>query len=229
MLNPDIRMRPGSVAPLVRALGEPGRGVAVPRLVNPDGSLQPSLRRRPTVARALAEAVVGGRRAARIGRLSELIFDERAYVNPGPAAWATGGAMLISAKTFQDVGPWDESLLLYGEETEFALRAAERGYQVWYEPASEMVHLSGDDYQRSGLLFALLSVNRVRVFGRFHGRVHTMAFHLAVTLGLVLRAAAGRAHGPHRRGGVAATRVAPDGAPRLRGGSRGNRPSTHHR
>lgn len=192
VLNPDIRLRPGSVAPLVAALGTPGRGVVVPRLVNPDGSLQPSLRRPPTLLRAVAEAVIGGTRASRLGALGELIVDEAEYARPRSAAWATGGAMLISTATLRAVGPWDESLLLYGEETEFALRAGAAGHGLWFEPASEMVHLSGDAYATSPMLFALLSVNRVTVFGRWHGRLHTLAYHAAVTGGLLLRAAAGR-------------------------------------
>lgn len=192
VLNPDIRLSSGSVAPLVAALGTPGRGVIVPRLVNPDGSLQPSLRRAPTVLRALTEAVVGGTRASRLGSLGELIVDGRAYESPGSACWATGGAMLISMATWRAVGAWDESLLLYGEETEFALRAAAAGHGLWFEPASEMMHLSGDAYATSPMLFALLSVNRVTVFGRWHGRLHTLAYHAAVAAGLLLRAAAGR-------------------------------------
>ena len=193
VLNPDVRMRPGSVAPLAAALVMPGIGLAVPRLVDSDGDLQPSLRRTPSVLRALTESFLGGPRASRLGVLSEKIMDKQAYDRPRATAWATGGAMLISRAVFREVGSWDESLLLYGEETDFALRAGERGYKVWYEPAAEMVHLGGNAYRTSPLLYALLSVNRVRVFGRSHGRVHTLAFHVAVTLGLVLRAAAGRA------------------------------------
>jgi N-acetylglucosaminyl-diphospho-decaprenol L-rhamnosyltransferase len=192
VLNPDIRLKAGSVAPLVAALG-PGRGVVVPRLVNPDGSLQPSLRRAPSVGRAMAEAVIGGTRASRLGPLGELIVDEAEYARPRSAAWATGGAMLISTATLRAVGPWDESLLLYGEETEFALRAGAAGHGLWFEPASEMIHLSGDAYATSPMLFALLSVNRVTVFGRWHGRLHTLAYRSALAAGLLLRAAAGRA------------------------------------
>src|SRR6266498_2308968 len=40
LLNPDCRLRPGSVAVLARALAGPGRGIAAPRLLNSDGSLQ---------------------------------------------------------------------------------------------------------------------------------------------------------------------------------------------
>ena len=49
VLNPDCRLRRGSLAILARALQAPGRGTVAPLLLNPDGTLQPTLRRRPTI------------------------------------------------------------------------------------------------------------------------------------------------------------------------------------
>jgi N-acetylglucosaminyl-diphospho-decaprenol L-rhamnosyltransferase len=191
VLNPDCRLRPGSIAPLVRCLEEPGRGIAVPYMVNPDGSLQPSLRRHPTVGRALVEAVIGGRLAGRLWRLGELVTDPRDYARPGAYAWATGAAMLIAPRVLRAVGPWDESFLLYSEETDFCLRAADQGFVTWYEPASVIEHIGGD----SGVnptLAALLVVNKVRLYRRRHGPLAGFAYYLAVLGGEAVRALAGR-------------------------------------
>lgn len=191
ILNPDITVRPGAIALLAAELAEPARGIAVPRLVNPDGSLQPSLRRLPTVAAAIAESVIGGRRAERIGRLSEKIIDPGRYEHAGSAVWATGAAMLVSMEASRDIGQWDESLLLYSEETDFALRAGDRGWHLWYQPAAVMEHISGDAFVTNPTLNALLMVNKVRVFRRRHGRLSGFAYHAALTFGTVVRAAAG--------------------------------------
>lgn len=196
ILNPDIRLRPGSVAPLVAALTDrPRRGIVVPLLVNPDGSLQLSLRRAPSVLRALTQSLLGGGRAARLGVLSELVADPRAYRTAGPVVWATGAAMLISIEAADAIGPWDESLLLYSEETDFALRAGDRGYEIWFEPSAVFEHISGDAYRASPPLHALLTVNRVRVYRRHHGALAGLAYHCAVGAGEVLRAVAGRPAG----------------------------------
>lgn len=188
VLNPDTRLAPGAVAALANALQGPRRGVVVPRLINPDGSLQPSLRRTPTVCRALAEALVGGSRA---GRLGELITDPDHYRRPGSVAWATGAAMLISVTTIREVGPWDESFLLYSEEVEFTLRAGDRGWQTWYEPAAVVTHLGGES-RTNPMLAALLVVNRVRLFRARRGPLAGAAYFAVVTLGELVRAAAGR-------------------------------------
>ncbi|WP_433250300.1 glycosyltransferase family 2 protein [Streptosporangium sp. CA-135522] len=191
VINPDCRLRPGALASLAGVLRQPGCGIAVPRLVNPDGSLQPSLRRMPTVRRALVEAVIGGNLAGRIGTLGELVTDPREYERPGVAAWATGAAMLVSTDVIREIGPWDESFLLYSEETEFALRAADRGWTLWYEPASVVEHIGGD----SGInptLAALLIVNKVKLFRRRRSTPASSVYYLAVVLGEGLRALAGR-------------------------------------
>jgi N-acetylglucosaminyl-diphospho-decaprenol L-rhamnosyltransferase len=191
VLNPDCRLPPGSLSTLTSALSQPGGGIAVPRLVNFDGSLQPSLRRKPTVSRALVEALLPGALAGRLGPLGELVTDPKAYERPGVTGWATGAAMLISVPALREIGPWDESYLLYSEETEYSLRAADKGWLTWYEPAAVFEHAGGDSGSNP-ILAALLTINRVVLFGRRHNRLHSAAYFAAVAAGECIRAAAGR-------------------------------------
>ncbi|WP_219504597.1 glycosyltransferase family 2 protein [Nonomuraea ceibae] len=195
VLNPDCRLRPGAIAPLVACLAEhqagPRTGIVAPYMVNPDGSLQPSLRRAPTVARALVEAVIGGDRAGRLGSLGELVTDPRDYARPGAFAWVTGAAMLLSARMVREVGPWDESFLLYSEETDYCLRAADLGWRTWYEPASVIEHIGGDSGVNP-MLAAMLVVNKVRLYRRRNGVVAGAAYFAAVLAGEAVRALAGR-------------------------------------
>jgi N-acetylglucosaminyl-diphospho-decaprenol L-rhamnosyltransferase len=189
VLNPDCEVRPDALTRLWRALDGPGRGIAVPRLLNPDGSLQASLRRTPSILRALAEALLGAR-AGRSG-LGELISDPRAYERAGCFAWATGAAMLVSAPAIRAIGPWDESFLLYSEETEFALRAADRGWMLWYEPAAVVGHTGGESGTNPRLA-SLNVVNKVALFRRRHNVVAAVAFYLVVLFGESVRALMGR-------------------------------------
>lgn len=189
LLNPDCRLRPGAVGSLARALQGQRTGIAAPRLVNPDGSLQPSLRRSPSVAGVVAEAVVGGRMADRLG-LGELVFGAAPHDRPGRASWVTGAALLMAWNMLEDVGPWDERFLLYSEETEFMLRAADRGWTTWFEPAAVIEHRGGESDVRPDLA-ALLLVNKVSLFRRRHGVATAFAYRVALLAGLLVRAAAG--------------------------------------
>lgn len=189
--NPDIRMRQGCAKRLVDSLGG-GVGIAVPLLYE-DGGDAPhfSLRRESSVLRALGEATIGNRRAGRFPRLSEIVTDPAAYRNPTRADWATGALMAISADCRAACGPWDESFFLYSEETEYCLRARDLGHATQLEPTAEAVHLGGDS-QVSPRLWTLLTLNRVRLYGRRHGAVATACFRGAVFLREASRAALGR-------------------------------------
>ncbi len=190
VMNPDCRVRPDTLGTLAAVLREPGRGIAVPRITDPDGHTQFSLRRAPSVRGAFAEAFIGGTRAGRAGP-GEVITDPAAYERPGRAVWATGAAMLVAAEAWRDIGPWDESFLLYSEETDYCLRAADLGWTTWYEPASVIEHIGG----ASGVdpvLASLLVVNKVRLFRRRHGPVRGTAYYVAVLAGEAVRALAGR-------------------------------------
>jgi N-acetylglucosaminyl-diphospho-decaprenol L-rhamnosyltransferase len=190
VVNPDCRLRPGALATLAGGLQGPGRGIVAPRLVNPDGTLQPTLRRLPTVAGVFAESILGGRIADRLG-LGELIFTDGPHDRPGPAAWVTGAALLMAWPLLELLGPWDESFLLYSEETDYMLRAADHGWSTWYEPAAVIEHKGGESDIRPGLA-ALLTVNRVTLFKRRHGVAEGLAYAAGMLLGTAFRAAAGR-------------------------------------
>ena len=194
VLNPDTRLRPGALAALAGALRRPGVGVAVPRLVGPDGTLHPSLRREPGLLTAVAEAALGGTRAAARG-WGELVTDPAAYERPGPADWATGAVLLISAACLAAVGRWDESFLLYSEETDFLLRARDAGLATWYVPDAVVEHRGGAAHE-SPLLWSLLTVNRTRLYRRRHPGPRAAAFTGAVLAGEAAGAGARRPPAP---------------------------------
>ncbi|MFK0117967.1 glycosyltransferase family 2 protein [Streptomyces sp. NPDC090994] len=189
--NPDVRMRQGCGKRLVDRLGD-GTGIAVPLLYE-EGRDTPhhSLRRESSVTRALGEALIGNRRAGRFPRLSEIVTDPAAYRRPTRADWATGALMAVSAECRAACGAWDESFFLYSEETEYCLRARDLGHATRLEPTAEAVHLGGDS-RVSPRLWTLLTLNRVRLYGRRNGPLATACFRAAVFLREVSRAALGR-------------------------------------
>src|SRR5262249_6398201 len=67
ILNPDVRLLPGTASLLLDRLADPSVGVAVPRILAEDGTTRWSLRREPSLMRAWADAVLGGTFAGRIG------------------------------------------------------------------------------------------------------------------------------------------------------------------
>jgi GT2 family glycosyltransferase len=193
ILNPDVRLGGGAIAALQAALRVPGTGIAVPRILDEHGDMQWSLRRRPTLLRAVGEAVLGGARAGRIPAFGELVADHEAYERTAVADWATGAAMLLSRACIEAVGPWDESFFLYSEETEFALRAADAGFALRYTPDATVIHLGGES-TTSPELYRLMTANRLALYRRRHSRTAAAAFRAALIVNESLRAPRGPTH-----------------------------------
>ncbi|CAL9556647.1 hypothetical protein SUDANB95_04510 [Actinosynnema sp. ALI-1.44] len=193
VLNPDVRLEPGCVELLLAALALPGTGIAAPRLVGADGEPQLSLRRAPTVLRAVGEAVLGGHRAGKAEALGEVVVDPRRYDTAGVAEWVTGAAWLISRECREATGWLEERYFLYSEETEYMLRAGDRGFAVRYEPRAGAVHLGGEQ-STSAWLWSMATTNRVRMVRERRGRSAAFAMWWAVLLNEVLRAPRGAKH-----------------------------------
>jgi GT2 family glycosyltransferase len=201
ILNPDVRMKTGSIAALLQGLDEPKVGICVPRLVGEDGKLQHSLRRAPTALRAWGDALLGGTLAGRLPPLGETVINHSAYFERTRADWASGAAMLVSRECLRTVGLWNESFFLYSEETEYCLRVREAGFFVELIPEAEAVHIGGE-MSESPRLWAMQVWNRIRLHRARNGTLPSCAFHAGVILNEALRVACGRKI--HRAGLAAA-------------------------
>ena len=192
VLNPDVRLTAGCVPALLAALDEPGTGVAVPRLLDGDGALVPSMRREPTLVRAVADAVLGASRAGGVGRLGEMVTGAGEYDRAQQTDWAEGSTQLVSAECWRRCGPWDESYFLYSEETDFHLRVRDHGLTTRYVPTAVAVHLGGES-TTSPRLWSMLVANRVKLFAGRHGPLRSAAYWSALLAREASRAVLGRA------------------------------------
>jgi GT2 family glycosyltransferase len=191
VLNPDVRLGPGCVPELLRALEEDGVGIAVPRLVDGSGELIRSMRREPTVLRAAADAVIGARRAGRFPLLGELVTDLHCYERPSTSDWAEGSTQLVSAECVAACWPWDESFFLYSEETEFHLRARDRGFAIRYVPTAAATHLGGES-TTSACLWSLLVANRVKLYAQRRGGLRAAPYWFVLLMRESSRALIGK-------------------------------------
>lgn len=191
ILNPDIRLRNGVAMRLLQRLQDTRVGVAVPRMLNEDGTIALSLRREPSIAAAWLEAFLG-RWASRTS-LSEVIGDPRIYDQGGPVEWATGAALAISAHARAIIGDWDESFFLYSEEVDYLRRMREHSFSIVYAPEAEVMHIGGE-YRENPMLSALLARNRIRYFRRYHGKTEAALFQLGIVTGAAMRSFLGPTH-----------------------------------
>jgi GT2 family glycosyltransferase len=168
-LNSDAVVAPGAVEALVAALdADPGAAVAGPRLVNPDGSLQPSIQRLPTPWRIFCEssglaALSGGR-----GFLRGHTKTREDHTRAREVTALKGAALLLRRSAFEEAGRFDEAFFLYAEETDLLARLSARGDRILYEPSARVVHQGGGS--GGDALFGQVHAGLSRYVEKHHGR-----------------------------------------------------------
>ena len=144
LLNPDARLEPGAGAALVRFLdSRPKAGAAGARLLNADGTLQPSTY--PDLSLGV-EAL----RLARASRWLPRGAAGRLFLG---SSWAhdaaravpriTGACLMIRREAWEDVGGLSEEFFVYGGTHDWCLRARRRGWTIWFCPEATAVHAGG--------------------------------------------------------------------------------------
>jgi GT2 family glycosyltransferase len=145
LLNSDTVLRAGTIAALAAYLdAHPRVGIVGPRLLNPDGSLQRSCFPWIGTFRYFFEKSALARTAARIPPLRDRLFirwssHERARHVP----WVLGAALAIRRSAFDQVGGFDPSFFMYGEEVDLAYRLSRTGWQIHFAPVADIVHVGG--------------------------------------------------------------------------------------
>ena len=188
LLNPDVELIDPSLGALARSAAETG-GLVGPRIVNVDGSSQPSASGPPTGIWPWLAAVVPGSIGPR--SLVEKTEPWR-LLAPVPVAWLTGACIAAPTRLLSDLGPFDPSIHLYSEDLDLGLRAQRAGVPVRFDPTvATIVHFGkGSTEQRfADLGRGLAAENRRKVIARSEGRRAEALAWRAHLLELFLRVA----------------------------------------
>lgn len=138
LLNPDTLMIDGSLADLARlAAGE--RALFAPRLLNPDGTAQISAR--PALA-SWEGALISFWPGALMPPWLRKRCEPWRYDLRLPAGWLSGACLIAARALLCELGPFDDRLVLYGEDADLALRGWLTGVpSLFAADVAQVVHL----------------------------------------------------------------------------------------
>ncbi len=143
-LNPDTEIVEGTFGGLIGLLdAHPRIGVIGVRQVTADGTLWPTIRRFPSPARALGEALFSERWPVHPAWAGERILDWSAYERETPCDWMSGSFLLVRREALLSAGTFDERFFLYCEEPDLCLRVRDAGWQIRHLPQMTIVHHAG--------------------------------------------------------------------------------------
>jgi len=191
LLNPDTQVRPRTLRQLLAfADAHPTAGIVGPRLVNPDGTLQPSAYRFPTLVQA-AGTILGVKRLvpvrwlrARAGRWLGSRFGQLdPHETPRPVDLVTGACMLVRRPVLDAIGGLDPRFFLYFEEKDFCLRARRAGFSTHFDPSTEVLHAIGGSSRGDPMITVVERCRSMRQYHDKHGGAATRVALRALFLG----------------------------------------------
>ncbi len=142
VLNSDAFVhRPGSVSRLLAALEDPATGIAVPRLLNPDLTLQPSVAPLSTPLPELVRASGLSRWVP--NRLQPALSTHWDHSTSRRIQAAVGPVLLVRAAAWEQLGGFDERIFMYAEDLDLFRRSHQLGWEARFVADSEFVHLGG--------------------------------------------------------------------------------------
>jgi len=179
LLNPDTEVVGDALAGMVAyADAHPDVGVVGPQLLNPDGSVQSSRRRFPTLATALLESTWLQPYAPR-GVLERYYVLDRPDDEVQDVDWVKGAALMARAEAVQQVGLMDEDFFMYSEELDWCRRFREAGWRVVYLPSAQIVHYEGKSSEQVVPARHIhFQTSKVHYFRKHHGVIVAEALRL---------------------------------------------------
>jgi GT2 family glycosyltransferase len=145
LLNSDAFLCPGSLLLSVQHMNaNPKAGLAGGRLVGRDHSLQPSARMFPSI---LSDFLVITGLASKFPKSRFFGSFDRTWADPLQPAevdWVPGAFSIIRAQALAKVGFFDPEFFLYSEEVDLCRRIQRAGYEIWYWPDIEVIHIGGE-------------------------------------------------------------------------------------
>ncbi len=145
LLNSDAFLCPGSLKAAVNNMNiHPEVALAGARLVGRDFSWQPSARMFPSI---FNDALVLTGLAARFPKSRFFGYFDRTWADPSAPAqvdWVPGAFSIFRAQVLEKVGLFDPRFFMYSEEVDLCRRIKNAGYQVWYWPDIQVIHIGGE-------------------------------------------------------------------------------------
>ena len=141
LVNPDVVEIRGDFAAVNALLAaEPMTAVVTGRIVDEEGQVS-LCRRRPAFADLLELAVSFNRFLPRFLRPRPWTISDWDHDSKRDVETFMGAFLFIRRAALVDVGPFDKRFFFYWEETDWLIRAADRGWRAVFTPELEVVHL----------------------------------------------------------------------------------------
>lgn len=189
LLNPDTLFTEDAVAPLLAFMEQhPEAGITGCKILNLDGSLQPSYFPLPNLLSVLWTALF-------LDRLSPLnhvngkwVLRHQPQAEPFRVQRLLGAFLLVRREALQQTGGFDEGFFLFSEEEDLCYRVLQNGWAIYYFPQTQIIHLGGQSAPKTDpRAVTYANESKVRFFRKHHGTAAQLLFRIIWFVALIIR------------------------------------------
>ncbi|HSH05834.1 MAG TPA: glycosyltransferase family 2 protein [Anaerolineae bacterium] len=183
LLNPDTELIGEALTTMVDYLDRHQNvGGVGAQLLNPDGSVQSSRRRFPTVVTGLVEST-WLQPWAPSGVLAHYFAEDLADDEINEVDWVVGACLMVPRRVVAEVGDLDVGYFMYSEELDWCRRIKDGGWQIVYLPTAQVVHHVGKSSEQA---VTARHINfqraKLRYFRKYYGWVVAWGLRLFLLL-----------------------------------------------
>jgi len=173
LLNCDTEVVEDALATMVAYMEEHSDvGVLGPQLRYPDGEIQSSRRRFPTMATAYLESTILQQWFPDNNILRRYYIADVADDATQEVDWVVGACLMTRRQVVDQVGLLDEGFFMYSEELDWCYRIKQAGWKVVYLSAAVVLHYEGrSSAQIVPARHIYFQSSKVRFFRKHHGVV----------------------------------------------------------
>jgi GT2 family glycosyltransferase len=171
ILNSDAAPYPGALRTLLAYLEtHPRVAVAGPQLRLPDGEIQPSRRRFPSLATLFVESTQVQRWSPRNRLLDRFYMNDRPADRPQEVDWLVGACLCVRGAAARQIGGFDERFFMYSEELDWCRRFRAAGWTIAYVPQARVGHLEGASARQNlAARDRYFQTSKLRYAAKWHG------------------------------------------------------------
>ncbi len=149
LLNPDTIILPGNFELALKRMEENLKiGILGAQTLNPDMSLQPSIRRFPKFLPIFLIFIKIAKFFPNLKSLKNYFAVDFDYQKPQPVQQVAGSYMLVRKELIDEIGLFDENFFIWFEEVDLCRRTSLAGWEVYYDPEPKLIHYGGQSFKQ---------------------------------------------------------------------------------
>jgi GT2 family glycosyltransferase len=189
LINSDVVVLNNCIKAMIDFMEQhPGAGMAGPKILNPDRSLQVSCRHFPSIWNNLCQATGLNKVFPKSDFFSEPFMKYWTHDQVRKVDVLTGCFWMVRRKALEKVGLLDEDFFFYGEDLNWCKRFHDAGWDVVFYPKAEAIHFGGASSSNAPIRFYLELQKADLLYWRKHnGVIGRLSYTIIILLRQTLR------------------------------------------